>query len=419
MFRSRKAKWRTLENPAKIFPATSGKKDERVFRFACELNEMVQEEILQKAVDKSMEKFSLFGCVMRKGLFWNYLEESNLKPEVRQEYKEPCSRLYVRDQKNLLFEITYFQKRINLEIFHALTDGTGALEFIRTIVYHYLMLAHPDEVKGPFSLLDSDMTDYQKGEDCFAKHYEKETKKIKIPKYKAFQMPYPTIEKGQLSILEGVAPVDQLIVISHKYHTTITVLLTAILFRAFAMEMSAQQKKKPVAFMIPVNLRQFFPSASVRNYFGWIDVGYDFSKGNDQLETLIDYTADFFKKEITPERMAYRVNGLVGLEQNFFTRVVPLEVKLLALQLGNWSSRNDNTAIFSNVGKVKMPKECAPFIRLFDIFTCTPQMELCTCSYENNMVMSFTYTCENTTVLRNFFRMLTELGLPVEIAARP
>lgn len=419
MFRSRKARWRTLENAAKIFPATSGKKDERVFRFACELNEPVKEVYLQKAVDLAIEKFSLFSCVMRKGLFWNYLEESDLKPVVCREYKAPCARLYERDQKNLLFEVTYFQRRINLEIFHALADGTGTLEFLRTIVYHYLMLAHPDEVRGPFSKLDLDMTDYQKEEDGFSKHYEKDKKKIRIPKYKAFQMPYSKMERGSQSLIEGVAPVDKLIALAREYHTTVTVLLTAILFKSIAREMSIRQKKKPVAFMIPVNLRQFFPSSSVRNYFGWIDIGYDFSEGADDLETLIAYVTDFFKREITTERMAYRVNTLVRMEQNPFMRLVPLDLKVLFLQIGAWTSRKDNTAVFSNVGKVKMPEECRPFIRLFDIFTSTPHMELCMCSYENNMVMSFTSVYENTTVRRNFFRALTELGVPVEIAARP
>lgn len=418
MFRSRKAKWRKLENPAKIFPATSGIKDERVFRFSCELNEEIQGELLQEAVDQSMEQFSLFSCVMRKGLFWNYLEESDLKPVVRQEYKVPLSRIYVRDQKNLLFEVTYFGKRINLEVFHALSDGTGTMAFLRTIVYHYLMQAHPEQVKGPLSNLNLDMTDHQKAEDSFSKYCQQDKKKVKIPKYKAFQVPYRQLEPGQMAIIEGIMPVDKLLAVARGYKTTITVLLTAILFRAFAMEMSDRQKKQPVAFMIPVNLRQFFHSESVRNFFAWIDIGYDFSSEPDDLETLIAFVSDFFKKEITKERMAYRISDYMKLEQNMLLRVVPLDIKNLAMQLGNWSARRDNTAIFSNVGKIAMPKECSSYIRMFEVCTCTPHIELCSCSYENNMTMTFTSSFEDTTVFRNFFRMLTAMEIPVEIIAR-
>ena len=134
-----RSKWRTLENTAKIFPATSGKKDERVFRLSCQMTEEIWPEKLQKALDRCMEEYTLFLCVLRRGLFWNYLEETELRPVVREEYKPPCSQLYVRDQKNLLFEVTYYKKRINFETYHALTDGTGALQFVRSLVYFYLI----------------------------------------------------------------------------------------------------------------------------------------------------------------------------------------------------------------------------------------------------------------------------------------
>ena len=110
----RERKWRSLENPAKIFPATSGKKDERVFRISCQMKEGIDPEKLQKALDLCVKDYELFLCVLRGGLFWNYLEETYLRPVVREEYKPPCSQLYVRDQKNLLFEVTYYKKRINL-----------------------------------------------------------------------------------------------------------------------------------------------------------------------------------------------------------------------------------------------------------------------------------------------------------------
>ena len=137
--------WRRLDNAAKLFPAASSKRDTRVFRFYCELKEDIQQEILQKAVDRTLEKYPIFLSVLRKGLFWHYLEQSNKRPVVREEYKEPCSSLYIRDKRDLLFEVTYYKKRINFEVFHVLTDGTGASEFIRELVKNYLYLAHHED----------------------------------------------------------------------------------------------------------------------------------------------------------------------------------------------------------------------------------------------------------------------------------
>ena len=128
----KKARWRKLDNAAKLYSAASNKKDTRVFRFYCELKEEVNPDVLQEALNQTIEIFPTFLMVLRKGLFWHYLEPCNLRPIVKEEYKEPCSRLYIKDKKTLLFEVTYYKKRINFEVFHVLTDGTGDRIFKRT-----------------------------------------------------------------------------------------------------------------------------------------------------------------------------------------------------------------------------------------------------------------------------------------------
>ena len=138
------SKWRKLDNAALAFPLVTGKDDTRVFRFYCELREAVDEEILQKALEETMEKYPLFQAVLRKGLFWFYLEHRDIRPVVKKEKKPPCSRLYIPDKQSLLFEVSYHENRINFEVYHALTDGTGAMYFLEELVQNYLILAHPE-----------------------------------------------------------------------------------------------------------------------------------------------------------------------------------------------------------------------------------------------------------------------------------
>ena len=412
MFQTKKTKWRTLENTAKIFPATSGKRDERVFRFACEMKENIREDLLQEALDQTLEQFPMFLCVLRKGLFWNYLEESELRPKVRQEYRLPCSGIYVRDQKNLLFEVTYYKTRINFETYHALTDGTGALNFLKMLVYQYLMLAHPGEVKEPVSNLgikastEEDMT-----EDGFSKYYGSGEKIDDIPKYKAHQFPYRKKEHGRLKLIEGVVPTFELLQAARERKTTVTVLLTAVYLCAIARDMSVRQKKKPVSLMIPVNLRSFFPSESMRNFFGWIDVGYDFGTQSGELEDVIQYVSEFFQRELTPDRIGARMDNLVKFEKNPFVRILPLELKLIIMQLGAKFSTGEDTAVFSNIGRIQMPQECEPYLDYFEFYTTTPSMELCMCSYEDNLTLSFTSAYVTNRVEENFFGLLREMGV--------
>ena len=170
MFEQKRAYWRSLDNAAKLFSAASSPKDTRVFRFYCELKEEVKEEILQEALNQTIQKYPVFLSVMRKGLFWHYLEKSELRPVVREEYKEPCSSLYVRDKKTLLFEVTYYEKRINFEVFHALTDGTGATEFLRELVKNYLYLIHEEDLE-PVELSNQYLTVKDQEDDSFHMDY--------------------------------------------------------------------------------------------------------------------------------------------------------------------------------------------------------------------------------------------------------
>ena len=148
----RASDWNRLDNAAKIFPPTSNKQDTKVFRFACQLNERVEQEILQQATEKTLETFPIFRSVLKHGLFWYYLEKTDLVPVVEPEYRPACGPLYDPASRNLLFEVTCWRNRINLEVYHSLTDGTGALQFLKTLVCNYLSIKYPqlsEELMAP------------------------------------------------------------------------------------------------------------------------------------------------------------------------------------------------------------------------------------------------------------------------------
>ncbi|NLC44957.1 MAG: hypothetical protein GX783_11850, partial [Clostridiales bacterium] len=78
MKQRKKIEWSRLENASKIFPALANYKDNKVFRLVCELFEDIDGQILQKALDATIKTFPLYRAVMRRGIFWCYLESSDL-----------------------------------------------------------------------------------------------------------------------------------------------------------------------------------------------------------------------------------------------------------------------------------------------------------------------------------------------------
>lgn len=410
----KKARWRKLDNAAKLYSAASNKKDTRVFRFYCELKEEIKPMLLQKALDQTMETFPMFLMVLRKGLFWHYLEPCNLHPIVKEEYKEPCSRLYIKDKKNLLFEVTYYKKRINFEVFHVLTDGTGATEFLKELVTNYLYLAHKEEGLEQISMLPEDMTVQDQEDDSFLKYYSKEQRRPKEKKIHAFQIRKKKKDGHHLHVHESVVLVQDVLKRSRELGVSMTVFLTAVYLMAIHEEMSKMQEKRPVVLMVPVNLRKFFPSTSMLNFFNWIEPRYDFTKQDNSFEAVLEYTKEFFKEQLTKEKMSAHISELLALELHPILRLAPLELKNLCIHAGAKFSEKNVTAIFSNMSVVKMPESYVPYIERFGVYTNTPKLELCLCSFQDKLSFAFTSRYDTENIERNFYRMLKEQGISSE-----
>jgi NRPS condensation-like uncharacterized protein len=329
------------------------------------------------------------------------------------ESHSPCRGLYNEDTKQLLFSVTYYQKNINLEVYHALTDGTGALQFLRTLVLNYLLLVHPELAENPDLAIDYDASWTQKEADSFKKYYSKEKPSPRPSFKKAYKFKGEKIEIDTLQVINGVVSVKEVLKEAHRYHTTLTIFLTALFIYAIGEEMSVHDRKKPVVVSVPVNLRSYFQSASARNFFSVMYVPYTFTETNHDLTSIISYLQDFFKKELTTENLRRTLNKLVMLERNYITRVVPLVLKKPTLKLAYLLNSTKLTTTLSNIGVIKMPDALAPYIDLFDVYVSTNNLQLCLCSYQDKLSINFTSSFVSTEIQKNFFRALSNRGIEV------
>lgn len=417
MTRRKPVEWTRLDNAAKIFPPNSRERDTKVFRFVSELKDDIDKEILQEALDKTLLLFPFYQTVLRRGAFWYYFEDTDLKPVVVEENKLPCSMLYHRNRRNLLFEVTYYKNRINLEVFHALTDGTGALSFLKTLLYYYITIFYKDEFEGALPALDYDASLSQKMDDSFQKHYsvKRIPKKVKITK--AYRIQGRRSIDNRIKIIEGLIPVKDVLVLSRQYNTTLTIYLVAIFIKSINKEMPVRSKKNPVVLSVPVNLRTYFPSVTARNFFATISIGYDFSTSGDKLEDIIAGVKESFERELTKDKLEKQMNRLLSLEHNAFMRVVPLAIKDRILRFASSLSDKGITAALSNVGKISISPELAPYIKLFNCFVSARRPQIAICSYQNNLLVSFTSPFVGTDIQKNFFRYLSSENIPITISS--
>jgi len=434
MGRRKRTTWTKLDNAAKIFPCTTRNQDTKVFRFVCELKEDVNRENLQKALDITLKEFPFFQTVLRRGLFWYYFESSDRKAIVHEDDRPPCSALYDKNNKNLLFDVSYFHRRINLEVYHAVTDGTGALQFLRMLVYHYMLITH-DELKQCVPQMDYDASNVQKMDDSFNRYYGSARRQDKILSAtqgiqgeqarlgrrlksfpRAFKFRGSTLPDYHIKVVRGTMPVDNLKRAAKEKGATITIFLTALIISSIGERMTVLEKRRLVGIVVPVNLRQYFASESARNFFGTIDVWYDFDRCGSAFEDILEQVAYCFATELTEEKMKERLNKLGSLEKNPAARVAPLLIKDFFMRLGYEYTDRKYTFSISNIGQVSMPEEFLPYINLFDVFISTMKYQACICTYGGKLTMSFTSPFISMELEKIFFRKLTTMGIPVEIA---
>ena len=404
------SKWRKLDNAALAFPLVTDKNDTRVFRFYCQLKEEVNSEILQQSLDQTMEKYPLFQAVLRKGLFWFYLERRDIHAIVKKEKRPPCSSLYIPDQKTLLFQVSYYKNRINFEVYHALTDGTGAMNFLSELVQNYLILAHP-AADLPWVEQIEETTPGAQEEDSFSQYYSSDIPKNKEKKPAAVKLKGEKLLHADMQITEVIIPVKETLTKARSYGVSITVFLTAMLLCSIHEEIPKNRQKRPIALMIPVNLRNYFPSQSMGNFFGWIEVGYTFAD-ETVFQDVLESVKNQFKDKLDKEKVAMDMNGYVRLEKNPLVRAVPLEIKKYFMMAGANLGSRSVTAVYSNIGILKFPEEYKAYIDRFGIFASTNSLQLCSCSYENEMVLGFTSKLPKDNIQRNFLNMLKKEEIP-------
>lgn len=409
--------WYKLDNAAKIVPSTARGANTRVFRLTCELKEKVEKDMLQIALDETIDEFPFFNCVLHRGIFWYYLEDSDLRPVVELEHTPACMPLYIPGHKNLLYRVNYFDKRINLEMFHVLADGTGAFMFFKTLIIRYLQLKHSlsEDIKpvDEFSV-------EEKNVDAFTDNYSKQKglKQLKeMSSVKAYQVSGELDENLLPHLLEGTVSSSKFLELAHKYNTTVGVLCVAIYIKAAILSMNRGQKKRHVVVSVPVNLRQFYHSGTARNFFGVINIDYDPANYDGNLNTIIEPVDKAFKEKLSAENIEKTMNSYSALEHNLAVKVVPLPIKDFTIGRFDAAAKKGVTTSMSNIGRIKMPKEVEEYIDRFSAFMTASSQQVTVCSFGDKMTFGEASPFKTHRVMLNFFRCLSEQGIEVELGS--
>lgn len=415
------SQWYRLDNAGILYSALQREEYSAIYRFSALMTEPVRPAALQNAIDRVLPRFPSFAVRIRRGLFWYYLEPNTAPgPFLKADVANPCQPVRFREDNGWLVRFYYYRNRISLEVFHALSDGAGALTFFRTLLAEYLRQTGLDIPAGNGALDLDEPPRKEELEDAYARYAGRHALGLRrMPKaYANTGTPEPFYT---FHVTMGFVPLGKLREAARSYNASITEYLSAVLIHVLLEKQHREHphKERPVALAVPINLRSWFPSETVRNFITTVRPSVDPALGDYTFPEIVSQVRHYMKLHIHRQELQAAFTGNVRFTKNFFLRVVPVFLKnpVMALNYYLFGVR-PYSCTYTNPGAFTVPPEMAPHIQGMEVVLGQATVPRCHCasiSYGDTMEITFAGTQAESDTERDFFRFLVRAGIPVRI----
>lgn len=413
-------RWMRLDNAAKIYPAARRRKWSNVFRLSVTLKEPVDVQVLQTALDATVPRFPSIAARLRRGVFWYYLQQLERAPEIREEHCCPLTRMSRDEIRRCAFRVIAYRNRIALELFHSLTDGNGALVFLKTLLAEYLEQKYSIAVPAELGVLDRrEEPDEEELEDSFLKHAG--TVSAGRREQDAWHLSGTPEEDGFRHVTCFRLPVQAALEAAHGYGVSLTTFLAAAMMQALqtlqAESVPDVRRQKLIKVLIPVNLRPIFGSRTLRNFALYTTPEIDPRLGTYTFEEICRAVHHRMGLDVNAKHMQSMIYTNVKDEQGFVVRIMPLFIKNFVMKAVFDAVGERKTCLsLSNLGAVRMPEEMATYVERMDFILGVQATSPYNCgaiSFGDTLYINFIRNVREPGLESAFYRVLREQGLPV------
>lgn len=405
--------WFALDDAAKIYPLSMQRGSMAVFRLSVYLKEAVVPELLQIALDFTIKRFPSFATTLKKGIFWHYLDSAKRRFDIEKEDDLPCRAIKVSRSGSQAFRVLCHDRRISVEFFHVLTDGTGGLCFLKALAAEYLRLRGA-EIEADETLFDIAATPcVEETENAFAS--------VPVSASAAgFGGKIAAQMSGRLSklmpckIVHFKMNASELKKAAGKCGTTVSGYLLALMFlstRAASDEMSGD-----MCIQVPVNMRQYYHSETVRNFSLYCGVRIAVSDIRDK-SFLAEEADRQLREKASKELMTDMVTATERLVRSL--RYVPLVLKRpVAQKIYGFLGDNVFSNTLSNLGVISMPPAMAEHVESMDALLGMASVNRAECTVitvNDTATFSITKNTADPSFEEALYELLCAEGINVEV----
>lgn len=407
MLKDLKNSWRKLDNTAKIFSLDEND-NKSVFRYSVILYDDIDSKLLKQALAKTLDNYSAFRVKIGTGLFWNYLEYNSKEPFVKEE-KERFISINFKENNDYLFKLTYYKNTIFLTFFHVLTDGTGAIKFLKSILYNYLALKNNFKV----SLKDNEVGN----EDQYLMSYNK-TISPKFNFKRAFLIPKKAKKKTN-NTSYFILKISEVKKICKEFDVTVSEYLTALYIYAIYKVFYNRKSKREIIISVPINLRNYYLVDTLSNFFVCMSINPKILEKNlNSFKDILFEVHREFHDKLNKSMIDKYLTRDVKLGSNISIRLIPLVIKKAFMKYVSTLVNKASTSTMSNVGIIDIDEKYKKYIKnvLVMVSPSRVQKIKCTiCSFKNNLNVTINSNIDEDIFEQEFFNILKTLLKKIEV----
>lgn len=421
-----RGEWYELDNAATLFPAVASDRTTTLFRISATLKQPLNVSALQRALANIAPRFPYFCVKLKAGFFWHYLSKTDETPRLLPDTRWPCMTPPSRMAGGFLFRVRVFGRRVAVEFSHIITDGTGAMTFLRALLLEYFSLLGFEVRDSGEIFRKEDQVDPEEFEDAYRRYFAEDVPSPERQK-RAFRLPYPLLPVGVYKIVTGIVPVGLLSRAAKERGVSITVFLSGILMKVLYeiyRELPAAKRRRAGKFIrleVPVNLRKIYATKTMRNFSLFVMPGIDLRLGSYDLEEILRLVHHYMEVSVDGRFINQQIARNMRARLHPFVRAVPLVLKRLALPHIYFAEGEALvSSVVTNLGVATMPEPLADYVERFDFVPAPSKWGKTGCavvSYRDKASITFGRMAREAEVERRFFTTLIQLGIPVRIKA--
>ena len=401
-----------IDNSALMYLSLLRRDHANTYRFTVRLTDPVHPHVLQQAADRIFHRFPGIFAGFHPGFFSYSQVPAAAAPVVRQD--DGLLRTLSKEEVRCCpYRIFHAGNEISVEIFHALTDGFGAMATIRALLGEYLYLLHGIRSPERTTVCAEDSENLgEELRDAYLDHSEETP--ASVPNRTACLLPNNQ-RNWEVKAVSRPFLTDRLLRGAKACGVSLTAFLTGIM--AESIQELQFGEGKPVRIMVPIDLRKLNPSKTLRNYILYALPTLEPEQARLPRNQRMEILHRQLREQVTAEYLFPQVARNVRLQGMLLFRMLPLPVKRLLTRVsyGIYGERNSSITL-TNLGNVTFSAELRPYVREMDVLL-TPRRKspyncaLISCGGETRI--SITRFNQHPNFEERFFRKLEE-ALPEE-----